>query len=746
MILLGWEIGSGKRVEIPETGHLAWFGQTQLSGKTTALEAIAFRGALRAVAFITKQGEGGFLTGRMIPPYFSEPTNDEEQPLWRWVKSILEAGQQRRMNFEESWIIRACEDPRQAKTLADVHANIKSLLGGEGDYVEKGRGKKKKREWKYTRKPVGGINAGVYTSLKAYFDIVMPQLARLPYSKKLALGPGLNVMDLREYASETQALVIRSVMEWVYQHEKNVRVIVPEAQDFVPQGKNSPVKMACETLVRKAGANKNFMWLDSQDMAAVDKIMLRACSIVGIGVQTEGHEIQRSLDGLFIPTLKPVDIARLKIGEFFVRTPEARVSKVYVQPAWMESELHAQAIAKGEESVSSARQMLKAFKRAMPAPPQLLQVQIQEPPDVEESESVPSVDGQPTAGDQGADRIDRPGNTNGNVGAEADSGAVRRPGGGAGDSDAEIWREIEKAHGETGLTNSPQSKTESEPGKHDPFTQTVQGKDPNTRDFGFPGSRGFSEVVREEVSINAPVRGASIPLWNSGQASENPTGSEGAMPETKTPFETLTEFVNAKAIPAPREFHAALRDLLKDHAALIEAHDSLVQRVLHLESELVSDEQFEDRLKRGQVPGEGHPSKDSAQAETVPSGNGHGLRFTVPDLEYIWKFVKARADKEGLAELLTRRPELRVKVERTPVTMDDSNLQGRIARLLHEGFFKTPRNGPAVQKELKRRTGIEQPTTNLYKPLNKLTEMGFLTVEQDGYQEVAEMKVMVQKA
>jgi hypothetical protein len=402
MILLGFEIGTGKRVEIPETGHLAWFGQTQLSGKTTALEAIAFRGGLRAVAFITKQGEGGFLTGRMIPPYFSEPTNDEEQPLWRWVKSILEASQQRKMNFEESWIIRACEDPRQAKTLADVHANIKSLLGGEGDYIEKGRGKKKKREWKYSRKPVSGMNAGIYTSLKAYFDIVMPQLARLPYTKKLSLGDGLNVMDLRDYAMETQALVIRSVMEWVYQHEKNVRVIVPEAQDFVPQGKNSPVKMACETLVRKAGANRNFMWLDSQDMAAVDKIMLRACSIVGIGVQTEGHEIDRSLASLFTPALRAVDIARLKIGEFFVRTPEARVSKCYVQPAWMDSELHAQAIAKGEESVASARQMLRAFKskkayenlsepsrsvapnagavagKASPLPPQMLQIQIQE--------------------------------------------------------------------------------------------------------------------------------------------------------------------------------------------------------------------------------------------------------------------------------------------------------------------------------------------------------------------------------
>jgi hypothetical protein len=629
MILLGWEIGTGKRVEIPETGHLAWFGQTQLSGKTTALEAIAFRGGLRAVAFITKQGEGGFLTGRMIPPYFSEPTNDEEQPLWRWVKSILEASQQRKLNFEEAWIIRCCVEPRIAKALKDVHENIKALLDGEGDYVEKGRGKKKKREWKYTRKPVSGINAGVYTSLKAYFDIVMPQLARLPYTKKLTLHPGLNVMDLREYAMETQALVIRSVMEWVYQHEKGVRVIVPEAQDFVPQGKNSPVKMACETLVRKAGANKNFMWLDSQDMAAVDKIMLRACSIVGIGVQTEMHEIDRSLAGLFTPALRPVDIARLKIGEFFVRTPEARVSKVYVQPAWMSSELHAQAIAKGEESVSSARQMLRAFKisresksaPSSPAPHQLLQIQT----------------------------LDAPG--------EGD---------------------------EKGDENEPHERN------------------------ALPGDRASdSDVSNSSEDQESNSDAVSTTLL---RASE----SEDDEKMWREKYETLEA----------------------EHKTLIEAHDALADRVNELTAEIFN----RDAGHKPKV----HIESGASLIPTKQGGNGFSL--TVPQLDYIYQYVKANAQKDpGILELLTRRPELRVKVERQTVEMDDSTIIGRIARLVHEGYFKQARNGPTVQKELKRR-GCDQPTTNLYKPLNKLTEMGFLTLEPDGFQEVPEMKVMVQKA
>jgi hypothetical protein len=628
MILLGFEIGTGRRVEIPETGHLAWFGQTQLSGKTTALEAIAFRGGLRAVAFITKQGEGGFLTGRMIPPYFSEPTNDEEQPLWRWVKSILEASQQRKLNFEEAWIIRCCEDPRSAKTLKDVHENIKSLLGGEGDYVEKGRGKKKKREWKYLRKPVSGINAGVYTSLKAYFDIVMPQLARLPYTKKLSLGDGLNVMDLRDYAMETQALVIRSVMEWVYQHEKNVRVIVPEAQDFVPQGKNSPVKMACETLVRKAGANRNFMWLDSQDMAAVDKIMLRACSIVGIGVQTEGHEIDRSLASLFTPALRAVDIARLKIGEFFVRTPEARVSKCYVQPAWMDSELHAQAIAKGEETVSSARQMLRAFKN----------------------------------------------NLNPTTYAEPSSPAPGKP--------------------------------------HQMLQIQTQERDENENDTL---GTGLDDLHQRENTA----------------AKRSDVRSEIANDPSKSDRDSLSESEDEKMW---REKYETLH---AEHKTLIEAYDALADRVRQLEGILSSREVamgtsplVADHIEHGvAVPANGSIAGDAKES--------------------IYRYIIERAKKEpGLLEILLKKPELRVKVERQTVHAKGDTLNGRIALLVHEGFFDKPRDRGAVGAELRRRGALaDKANLKILSPfLMQLTEWGFLTIELDGFRSVPEMKAQIAKA
>lgn len=637
MILVGFTVPDGERFEIPDTGHMAAIGQTQLSGKTTLLEAIAFRGRLKAIAFITKRGEGSFLTAHAIQPYFSEPTSDAEKPLWQWVKSILEASQQRRLNFEEAWIIRACEEPKQAKSLADVHANIKSLLAGEGEFVEKGRGKRKKKEWRWHRKPVTGMNASIYTSLKAYFDIVMPQLARLPYTKRLELKTGLNVMDLREYATETQALVIRSVMEWIYLHETGCRVIVPEAQDFVPQGRNSPVKMACETIVRKGAADRNFIWFDSQDMAAVDKVMLRACSIVFVGVQTEMHEVDRSMASMFTPTLRAEDIASLKIGFFYVRTPEVRGSKVYVEPAWMDSEPHAQAIARGELPVESARQMLRAFESSLkknprvPAPPQLLQVQIQ------------------------------------------------------------------------------------------------------TREDETDEENSASRSDREPVSPGSPDRPALDPGRAPGAGSENHAQGDDAMWEEK------------------------YKELETEHKALIGVHDAMAARMKVVENALKKAGIHVD------VPTNFHEPSPSAldsliklgpknpTAEAVPSGNGHGLRFTVPDLEYIYKYIRTRAadDKAvpNILEVLARRSEVHVKVIPHTISIAGEKMDGQLARLVYEGFFEKPRDRGAVGDELRRR-GVLRQNANLkiLSPyLAKLTEWGFLRNEPDGFHAVPGMKVHIEK-
>lgn len=118
-ILLGYELDSGKPVTIP-VRHLCITGQTQESGKTTALEALIARSERRAIAFITKRGERSFESGRKILPYFRERAD------WEFIESVLEAIMRQKMKFERAWIVRASKG---AHTLAGVRKNIGELMG-----------------------------------------------------------------------------------------------------------------------------------------------------------------------------------------------------------------------------------------------------------------------------------------------------------------------------------------------------------------------------------------------------------------------------------------------------------------------------------------------------------------------------------------------------------------------------------------------------------------------------------------
>lgn len=320
-VLLGYEISSGAAVEVP-IAHMAVTGQTQLSGKTTTLEALISRSGLRAIAFVTKRAEGTFQNARRIPPYFRERAD------WQFVASLLEATMREKMRFERAWIMRICKG---ARTLADVRDNLAKAM-----------------------ETAKGLNADVYFTLSEYLDLVVPQLARLPYADGVQLEPGINVMDLSPYASELQALVIRSVLEWVYQHERDTIVIVPEAWEFIPEGRGGPVKLAAEVLIRKGAAAGNYVWLDSQDLAGVDKVMLRACGVFLLGVQREANEVERALKHLGLPARarRPLEteLMRLGIGQFFAAFG-TELRRVYVQPAWGNEEA-ARAIARGEMELS----------------------------------------------------------------------------------------------------------------------------------------------------------------------------------------------------------------------------------------------------------------------------------------------------------------------------------------------------------------------------------------------------------
>jgi hypothetical protein len=141
--------------------------------------------------------------------------------------------------------------------------------------------------------------------------------------------------------------VIRSVLEHVYERESGIVTVIPEAWEFLPEQRGSPVRLAFETLVRKGAALQNFVWLDSQDLAGVWKLAVRACSVILVGVQREANEIKRTLANIPASVAKPTatDLATLGLGEF-VACWSKHAIKTYVQPAWMAADA-ARQVARG---------------------------------------------------------------------------------------------------------------------------------------------------------------------------------------------------------------------------------------------------------------------------------------------------------------------------------------------------------------------------------------------------------------
>jgi hypothetical protein len=115
--------------------------------------------------------------------------------------------------------------------------------------------------------------------------------------------------------------------------------------------------------------------------------------------------------------------------------------------------------------------------------------------------------------------------------------------------------------------------------------------------------------------------------------------------------------------------------------------------------------------------------------------------------EDLYQAIKARLAKEApaLLKVLTLKPGLEVEVRRETVTVDGSTWLGRTAQLVAEGYFKTPRKVGETHQELLRRgaTGIPARTSEGVKAL---LQKGFLTLEENGYREVPDMKVRIVEA
>lgn len=322
---LGYEIGTGKEVKI-EPAHLIVTGITQMSGKTTTLEALIHRSGLKAIVFKTKIGERSFTQGTETPPFFRDRSDYE------FVKSLIEAYSRERMSIEKGTLMTLCKG---SSSLLDI---------------------KKKVDEKIAEGKLRGITLEIYTRLQHYLENLIPQIQYANLSRTLAVYDGINIMNLERFSAEAQSLIIGSVLDEVLNTMKDVVVVIPEAWKFIPQKYNSPCKRSVESFIRQGAANRNYIWVDSQDMAGVDKIPLKQISTWILGYQSERNEVKHTLDQIPLPKAqkpKEEEIMHLKKGQFYLSTFDT-VIKVYVQPSWLDDET-AIDIAEGKKHVDEIK-------------------------------------------------------------------------------------------------------------------------------------------------------------------------------------------------------------------------------------------------------------------------------------------------------------------------------------------------------------------------------------------------------
>jgi len=323
-ILLGYEVGSGEPVFVP-LHHLAIFGITQLSGKTTTLEALISRSGLRAIAFITKRGEAGFTRYNLVTPYYKARAD------WQFVEGLVNVALGEKVKYEPGMrygIMKVCKG----------HKDLKEIQKAALEFA-----RESKREFM----------KAVYEKLAAYLEIVIPELEKWVFTDKLELSEGVNVMDLSGMRLETQHLVIASTIEYAFANLDHVIVIIPEAWESIPQGKMTPVKWVAQQFIRKGAALGNYMFLDSQDIGGIDKTPLRQCDNWLMGRMKEAHEVERILKQLLGMKIAAEEIQTLPLGHFYAAIGND-VKKVYVLPVGVPEEV-GRDVALGKRSPESVR-------------------------------------------------------------------------------------------------------------------------------------------------------------------------------------------------------------------------------------------------------------------------------------------------------------------------------------------------------------------------------------------------------
>lgn len=165
-------------------------------------------------------------------------------------------------------------------------------------------------------------------------------------------------------------------------------------------------------------------------------------------------------------------------------------------------------------------------------------------------------------------------------------------------------------------------------------------------------------------------------------------------------------------------------------------YDSLLSTIENLQDEIAELK----RIMRGETEIEKSAPKHEAYVPPNFPPNGNAVKLDGNFAEFL---ASLRRHPEVI-HLIAERPEIEITVERPVVDLNQKTIAGRAARLVADGFFTQAKTGSAAYNEMCRR-GWGHDKRSVYRELDSLAEMGFVTKEPDGYQAVPEMRIKIRE-
>lgn len=312
-VTIGFEVGTGARVEM-DLSHTVITGITG-SGKTTLTKRI-IKQVDKAIIFDIKND---YLD--LYPEVLTYPPNISSKlvdPLM--LKEILEvySGMSLRGEFPE--LIKLSQE---SKSLFQLSRNLQTLLESA-------------RIHPLRRDKLLVINE----LLKNFISEIRPILIMKRSSEKSKMR-----LDLSSLNYPIQQFVVAEEIRWL---KEGYKVFIDEAHRFIPQSNSSISRRPIVNLLREGRSKNNFAFLIDQTITGILKDALKQCWNWILGKQMEFNELKRVTKQIIGISIKPEDVASLRVGEFLFFTP-GEVYRFYAWPLFMDQkEAEEMAIKMGE--------------------------------------------------------------------------------------------------------------------------------------------------------------------------------------------------------------------------------------------------------------------------------------------------------------------------------------------------------------------------------------------------------------